>query len=209
MIYNVLMISEQTLKNNTPINENVDTSELRFSIQMSQNIFVLESLGQNLYNKMLELIETGDIDLSGYTHYKTLLKQYITPMLTQYAYYTALDNFFIKFVNIGLQQMRSEQGNPITIKELSYLKNNARDNAQFLDNLMRRYLVFNTWMFPEYSQVKDPADLLPEFGGAFKSSVILPVGRYIGGRTGYGYGNGILAGSCPYPSWYGGRGSGE
>ena len=75
MIYNVLMISEQTLKNNSPITENVDTSELRFSIQMAQNIFVLETLGQNLYNKMLELIQTNDIELSGNTHYNVLLKQ--------------------------------------------------------------------------------------------------------------------------------------
>lgn len=209
MIYNVLMISEQTLKNNSPITENVDTSELRFSIQMAQNIFVLETLGQNLYNKMLELIQTNDIELSGNTHYKVLLKQYITPMLTQYAYYLALDNFFIKFVNIGLQQFRSEQSNPITIKELTYLKNNAKDNAQFLDNLMRRYLVFNTWMFPEYTQVNSPADLLPEFTGAFKSQLTLPSRRYLGGSWGYNGSGTILDGYCEYPWWYGGRRSGE
>ncbi len=31
MIYDVLMLSEQRLKDFTPINENVDVSELRFS----------------------------------------------------------------------------------------------------------------------------------------------------------------------------------
>ena len=62
MNYNVLLISEQELKNNTPITENVDTSELRFGIQQSQTIFLQETLGTNLYEFILDLVETGDID---------------------------------------------------------------------------------------------------------------------------------------------------
>lgn len=213
MIYNVLLITEQKLKDNTPINENVDTSELRFSIQMAQNIFLQETLGTHLYNFILDLVETGDIDDPQYVDYKELLKQYIQPMLIQYSYYLALDNFWVKFVNIGLQNMRSEQGTPIDLKGLTYLKNNARDNAQFLDNLMRRYLVFNSWKFPQYTVTTNNGQLIPEFGGAFKTSITLPTfGRSTSknssgmnwGSYGSGYGYG-----CPYPWWYSGPNSGE
>lgn len=208
MIYNVLLISEQKLKDNTPINENVDTQELRFSISQAQTIFIQESLGTNLYEYILQIVSNGDIELPGKIKYKELLNNFIQPTLISYAYYLALDNFYVKFVNIGIQQMRSEQGNSIGIKDLMYLKNNARDNAQFNDNLLRRHLVFNNADYPQYTLTTNNGQLIPEFGGAFKSPITLPPAGRAGRIVGGGYGAGIL-GSCPYPWWYGGKGSGE
>lgn len=206
MIYNVLMISEQRLKDYTPINENVDTSELRFSIQMAQNIFVQESLGTNLFNHMLTLISGGTISSPGNINYKNLLDDFIAPMLTQYSFYLALDNFFVKFVNVGLQSFRSEQSNPIGLKEFQYMKNNAKNQAEFLDNLLRRHLVFRNNLYPEYTLTTNNGQLIPEFAGAFKSPITLPAGARVGSRYGV-FGNSVYG--CPYPWWYGGKGSGE
>ena len=209
MIYNVLLITEQRLKNSTPINENVDTQELRFSISQAQQIFIQESLGTNLYEYILGLVSTGDIELIGKIHYKELLNNFIQPTLISYSYYLALDNFYLKFVNVGLQQMRSEQGSPVGIKDLMYLKNNARDNAQFNDNLLRRHLVFNNSLYPQYTLTTNNGQLIPEFGGAFKSPITLPpagrAGRIVGGGGGGGsFGVNPLL-DCPYPWWYGGN----
>jgi hypothetical protein len=205
MIYNVLLITEQKLKDNTSINENVDSSELRFSISQAQQIFIQESLGTNLYEYILSLVSNGDINLAGKIKYKELLNNFIQPTLISYAYYLALDNFFIKFVNVGLQSFSSEQSRPIGIKEFTYLKNNARDQAQFNDNLLRRHLVFNNQDYPEYTLTTNNGQLIPEFGGAFKTSITLPGSRSIAGNFGYGGGYS----SCDYPWWYSGRKSGE
>ena len=205
MIYNVLLITEQKLKDNTSINENVDSSELRFSISQAQQIFIQESLGTNLYEYILLLVSNGDINLAGKVKYKELLNNFIQPTLISYAFYLALDNFFIKFVNVGLQSFSSEQSRPIGIKEFTYLKNNARDQAAFNDNLLRRHLVFNNQDYPEYTLTTNNGQLIPEFGGAFKSSITLPGSRSIGGNFGYGGGYS----SCDYPWWFGGRRSGE
>jgi hypothetical protein len=207
MNYNVLLISEQELKNNTPITENVDVSELRFSIQQSQQIFLQETLGTNLFEFILDLVETNQIGDPQYVRYKELIRNFIRPMLISYSYYIALDNFYIKFVNVGLQQFRSEQSNPIDLKTLQYLKNNARDNAQFNDNLLRRHLVFNNQWYPQYTLVENNGQLIPEFQGAFKTPITLPGGHQILGNYGIRGGNGVY--DCPYPWWYGGRQSGE
>ena len=207
MNYNVLLISEQELKNNTPITENVDTSELRFGIQQSQTLFLQETLGTNLYEFILDLVETGDIDTAPYIRYKELIRNFIRPMLISYSYYICLDNFYIKFVNVGLQQFRSEQSNPIDLKTLQYLKNNARDNAQFNDNLLRRHLVFNNQWYPQYTLVENNGQLIPEFNGAFKTPITLPGGNQILGNYGIRGGNGMF--DCSIPWWYGGRRSGE
>jgi hypothetical protein len=208
MIYNVLLISEQKLKESTPINENVDSSELRFSITQAQTIFVQETLGTNLYEKILSLVQTGDINDPLNINYKELLNNFIQPMLISFSYYLALDNFFVKFVNTGLQQFDGEQSRSIGYKEFQYLKQTAKDNAEFNDNLLRRHLVFNNWKYPEYTIVTNNGQLIPEFGGAFKASIVLPPsGR--GGRANVSGNYGSDYFNCPYPWWYGGKGSGE
>lgn len=206
MIYNVLLISEQKLKDNSPINDNVDSSEMRYAIQMAQNIFVQESLGTNFYEQILEQVQNGDINQIQHIKNKELLNNFIQPMLIAFAYYLVLDNFFVKFVNIGLQQFRSEQSSNIGIKEFQYLKTEAKQRAEFLDNLLRRHLVFNNADYPAYTLTTNNGQLIPEFGGAFKSPITLPAGRRILGSGAYGV-NPLF--DCPYPWWYGGPGSGE
>lgn len=214
MIYNVLLITEEKLKQNTSITDNVDSGELRFAIQQAQQIFIQESLGTNLYEYILDLVKTGDIDDPIKIDYKELLNNFIQPTLISYSYYLALDNFFVKFVNVGLQQFRSEQSNPIGVKEFSYLKNTARDQAQFNDNLLRRHLVFNNWKYPQYTVTTNNGQLIPEFGGAFKSSITLPSNGKFVSKNASGLSLGTTYSSsnwygCPYPWWYGGKGSGE
>jgi hypothetical protein len=207
MNYNVLLISEQKLKSQSPIDPNVDSDELRYGIQQAQNIYIQETLGTNFYTEILNQVEDGSISLSANTYNKELLDNFIQPTLVAYSYYIILDNMFVKLVNVGLQQFRSEQSNPIGIKEFQYLKDQARDRAQFLDNLLRRHLVFNNWKYPSYTQVLNNGQLIPEFGSPFRTSVILPTNN----RYNY-YGvnsplNSLF--NCSIPWWYGGRRSGE
>lgn len=204
MNYNVLLISEQKLKTQAPIDPNVDSDELRYCIQQAQSIFIQESLGTNFYEQILNQVEDGSISLSANTNNKELLDNFIQPTLVAFSYYILLDNMFVKLVNVGLQQFRSEQSNPIGIKEFQYLKDAAKDRAQFLDNLMRRHLVFENWRYPAYTQVLNNGQLIPEFAGAFKTSITLPSRRFWAG----GYGTNPWF-NCDIPWFYGGRRSGE
>jgi hypothetical protein len=207
MNYNVLLISEQKLKSQSPIDPNVDSDELRYGIQQAQNIYIQETLGTNFYNEILNQVEDGSISLSANTYNKELLDNFIQPALVAYSYYIILDNMFVKLVNVGLQQFRSEQSNPIGIKEFQYLKDQARDRAQFLDNLMRRHLVFENWKYPKYTQVTNNGQLIPQFGSPFRTSVILPTSNRWRYNYGYGYGSDLF--NCDIPWFYGGKGSGE
>jgi hypothetical protein len=208
MIYNVLLISEQKLKDNTPINENVDTSELRFCIQQAQTIQIQETLGTNLYNKILQLVDNGDITLPQNLNYKSLLDNYIQPTLISYSYYLALDNFWVKFINIGLVQNRSEQGNPIDLKTFQYLKSNAKNQAEFNDNLLRRHLIFRSGLYPEYNNGNlNDGQLPPEVKTAFNSPITLPgAGYYYAQRSLVGKNFNALGPLCAdsdFPTWYG------
>lgn len=196
--YNVLLISEQKLIENTAINgTSVDTSELRFCIAQSQVIFLQESLGTNLFNKILDLVDTGDISLPVNVNYKNLLDGWIQPMLISYAYYIALDNFFVKWSAVGLVQNRTEQGGSVDLKTLQYLKQNAKNQAEFNDNLLRRQLIWNVSLYPEYSLITNNGDLPPEPNTPFKSSMTLPSRGWYASRNGW-----LEMSGCDIPSWY-------
>ena len=201
---NIMMISEDVLKTYTAINDNVQTNELRYCILTSQQIQIQETLGTNLYNKMLDLISTGDIQLGVNSNYKTLLDTYIQPALVNYSYYMALDNFMVKFMSVGLVQNRSEQGNSIDFKTFQFLKQNAKDQAEFSDNLLRRHLIFRSGLYPEYNNGNlNDGQLPPETKTAFASNITLPgTGYYFNRKKGYND-MGYLCGDSGFPTWYG------
>jgi hypothetical protein len=204
--YNVLFISETKLKENTAINDNVDSSELRFAIQLAQQIYIQETCGTNLFQKLQELVYSGDIELAGNINYKTLLNQFIQPCLIQYSYMLGLDNFYIKWVNVGLVQNRNEQGSNVDIKSLQYLKQNAKNQAEFLDNLLRRHLIFRSGLYPEYNNGNlNNGELPPQTDSAFRSSITTPgAGYYYRNKWKRNYNAlGPLCGDSMLPTWYG------
>jgi hypothetical protein len=164
----VFFISEEYLKTNTAINENVDSGELRFCILTSQNINIQETLGQPLFEEI-------QLQVSGNTltpDNRYLLDKYIVPATTQWAYYHGLDNFFVKWVNVGLVQNRNEQGSNIDIRTFKYLKDNARSTAEFYDTNMRRWLCAKSNLYPKYNVI-EIGKIMPERGSANRRAIAM------------------------------------
>ena len=207
MAYNVLFISESKLKDNTPITDNVDSSELRYCIQTAQSIYMTESLGTNLYEYLLKIIDDNTINTdASLFRYKELLDNFIQPTVIAYSYMLGLDNFFVKFMNVGLVQNRNEQGTNIDLKLLQYLKSNAKNTAEFQDNLLRRHLLFRSGWYPQYfSGNLNDGQLSPQTDTPFRASVTLPGGGYSYNRAWGGNFNfmGPLCANSGLPTWYG------
>jgi hypothetical protein len=203
---NVLLISEELLKTYSYISENVQSDELRYAIMISQNIEIQESLGTNLYQHILDAVDNGTIGDVSNTNYKYLLDTYIQPALVAYALYRALDNFIAKFMSVGLVQNRSEVGNPIDFKLFLHLKTNAKNDAEFSDNLLRRHLIFKSGNYPLYNNGNlNDGQLPPDTATAFNSPITMPGAGFYYGRKGLRYGcNSPLCADSILPQWYGG-----
>ena len=186
----VFFISEEYLKTNTAINENVDSGELRFCILTSQNINIQETLGQPLFEEIQQQVSGNTLTPDN----RYLLDKYIVPATTQWAYYHGLDNFFVKWVNVGLVQNRNEQGSNIDIRTFKYLKDNARSTAEFYDQNMRRWLCAKSNLYPKYNVV-DIGKIMPERGSANRRSIAMRSGNfypYLDGPV-----NSPSQGACP------------
>lgn len=175
----VYFISEETLKDRSWINENVDSGELRWGIQTAQNLNIQETLGEPLFQKIIN--EVSGNTISG--NYKLLLDTYIVPATISWSTYHLLTNFFVKWMNVGLVNNRTEQGNPVDYRTFQFLKNESKSQAEFYDQNMRRYLCAYASNFPEYNTV-EIGKLLPQRDSAYRSSIAMGSRAF-------------------YPMWYG------
>ena len=154
-------VSEQKLKEYTPVNKMMDSGKLVSSIRISQDIVAKEALGQSLYEKMMELISSGDINLSGNTNYKSLLDNYIVPCAMWNAYYVSLDFALVEYANVGLVSNNTEQGAAVDLATFKTIKNGAKHTADFYTEKLKMWLNNNTSLYPEYDR-ENPGETEPD-----------------------------------------------
>ena len=155
----VLFISEETIKNSTTINGNVDAELLLPYIKVSQDIHVQQLLGTDLYDVLQDKIAgTGGASLAG--NYKILVDEYIQPVLIHYSLYECVPFLSYKIMNKDIVRKISETSTPASLEDIKYMRNIIVNTAQFYAERLVEYLKNNTSLFPEFS-TNSGADMSP------------------------------------------------
>ena len=142
----VLLVSEQRLKQWTQLDDNVRMNEITPHILQAQDIYIQNSLGTLLYNRIKDGVQADDLN----SDETTLLKDYIGPTLMQYALYLMLPSIKYKIANQGVLNGSSEETTPTTLEELKYLRQTVLDLAEFYNKRLVKYFIDNPGMFPQY-----------------------------------------------------------
>lgn len=143
---NVLLVSEQRMKQWTALDNNVRIDMLTPSIMDAQNIYIQARLGSLFFNRLKAGVVASDLNADE----AQFLKDYVGPTLMQYALYLVLPHLKYKMVEKGLLSGSSEETTQTTLDELKYMREAAMDTAQFYDTRMQEFLRDNPGMFPEY-----------------------------------------------------------
>ena len=98
----VLFITLTELKRKSIISGNLDADKLVQFIEVAQDIHIQNYLGTKLYNKMQDLVLSGDISLVAYNDYEDLLNNYIKPMLIWYSQSSYLPFALYQISNIPI-----------------------------------------------------------------------------------------------------------
>lgn len=119
----ILLISEKQIKDQSIIEQNVDSKILSKVIQNVQEIQLKAVLGSTLYSALLSSVEADIVDAVGIPQeYRTLLDEYIQPFLI----HAVLVDFIVvnnyKVTNKGLLKMRDDVADAISSDELEYTK---------------------------------------------------------------------------------------
>lgn len=169
----VLFITTQYLKDNTVINDNLDSELLEPFIVQSQDKYIEPILGTDLYNKLKSDI-TGS-SVSGV--YKTLLDEYVQKTLIHWALYEAMPFLNYKLTNKAVSKKDSDNSEPADLDEVKYLRQGIRDTAEYFSQRITDYLCANSTSFPEYTSNNDLDDIRPNSTSYFS-------GLYLGDGTG-------------------------
>lgn len=168
---NVLLISEKYLKTNSLINDNVDACYIVPAIQTAQELGLQPIIGTVLYNKLVELVASGDI--SDWADYKELLDTYILPYLTWRVLADIQVPLFGKVRNSGTVQSQDLQTQQLSIKDVQYIKNDYETKAVFYGNRLTDYLHANHSKYPEYCTIESCADMPSAGGGETYSGIYM------------------------------------
>lgn len=152
MATQVLYISENRLKESTTINQNVDTELLIPNIKIAQDKYILTALGSKLDDHLQSLISAGTLDDAGNENFEKLVNTYIQPALVQWTLYESIIFLGFKFKNKDIMRKSSETGQPASLDDLKFLREEVQNTAQWYTERLIDYLCHNNNLFPQYSQ---------------------------------------------------------
>ena len=168
----VFLISEATLKSNSVINNNVDSSYILPAISFAQDSGLQPLIGTQLYKKLQNLIADGDIQKEEFSEYKLLLDEYITPYLINKVTADIQLPLAYKLRNQGVVQNVNENTIQTPMKDAQYLIEFYENRAKFYANRLSDFLIANSTNYPEYNSVNSCADM-PSDKHAYKTNIYL------------------------------------
>lgn len=141
-----LFISEEYLKDNSIINNNVDYKNLRSTIIMAQDIYLQEKLGTPMYEDLCTkgLANTFSADEI------SLIKKYIQKTLLWYVLMDSTPEFKFKYMNKGVMVKSSDNSQGAETKDIMMLMDHWRVKAEQYAELLTKYLRLNISKFPKY-----------------------------------------------------------
>lgn len=140
---NILLISEDKIKTESALSDNVWGKYLMPAIREAQEINLSQVIGQNLldeiYYKVLNNQISGD--------YKTLLEDYIQPYLLYQVQANIVPTLNVKLANIGTVLTQDEHIVNLSKTDVDNLKQNIQYKADFYCRRLQEYLLQNRETF--------------------------------------------------------------
>lgn len=161
MSKNVLLISEDILKDRTAIHGNIDPKLLYPEIKVAQDMYIHPILGTALYNKIISDVDTGTIAGA----YKTLLDDYIIDALLYFVLAGLPEALSYQFWNKGVVRKQGDSTELPSMSELIDLSNKYRIRAEWYAERLNKYLkeTSTETVLPEYLNPGSTIDtIVPE-----------------------------------------------
>mgnify|MGYP003345947988 CR=1 FL=1 len=165
-------ISENTLKEQSLINENVDMKMIQTTIRMCQELYILPLMGTGLYNALMDKINT-DPTLATETNYKTLLDNYIQPALVYWVMSEMPAALTYRYSNKAVMVNSSENGQAANATDIERLSDNNKDKAQAYSSRLTMYLVANASTFPLFDNPGNSIDTIIPIRNSFSKGMYL------------------------------------
>ena len=165
---NTFLISEVKLREYTDLDNNVDTALIKNAIREAQDIRLQSIIGTLLYEKIMDLVDSGDISLSENAKYKTILDSYIQDYLIYAAYWYSLDAIYLRSRNNGLIQPNGGENSDAVDRSLYNLKRSSVENKmEFYAEKLTEYIIEENTQYPELNDSNKLYEQQPDYSNKY------------------------------------------
>lgn len=168
----IFLISENVLKSETILNDNVGAEFIRPAIETAQDIYLQQLIGSELLDKLYDLVATNNINDTQFATYKVLIDDYIT----NYLKYKVLAEITLplayKYRNVGIVQTNPDHYNNTSMRDAGLVQNHYELRATFYAERLSRFLCANNNVYPEYKSTRDAADINAN-PNAYQTNILL------------------------------------
>ena len=169
----VLLLSWTKLKQYSDINDSVDPDLIKNNIRTAQDIELQRIIGTVLYQKLLTLVENDEMGLPANAVYKTLLDDYIQPMLLYASYYETLESIYLRVRNNGLLTPQGGE-NSINVDRQVYdmKRQSVRNKMEFYADKLTRYIAEEESSYPELTQNTLLYQQVADYGSQYFAPIV-------------------------------------
>lgn len=178
-----LFINETYVKENSPVDDNVDMKLINPTIWKCQKKYLEKTLGTVLYDDICAEI-ISDSDLSTVPLYLTLVDDYIADALLYWVLHELQVPLTYKFRNKSVGKNTDPNQQPADFEEHKYLRDDFKKDAQYFTERLEAFLCANSTYYPLYNTSTEDDDLLPE---KTPPQVAVYLGGAVPKRNKYGY----------------------
>lgn len=145
-----LFVTIQDIKQKSIISGNVDPDKIIQFVEVAQDTHIQNYLGGKLYDKLQDLVVNNTLSDVSNADYKTLIDEYVKPMLIWFTQATYMPFAAYQINNGGVYKHTSENSVSIEQEELNALTRRAHETAEFYTRRFMDYMDFNSSKYPEY-----------------------------------------------------------
>jgi len=164
-----LFINRTDLVRNSILDANISTDKFIQFVKIAQEIDVQQIMGTDLYNGLSAAMP--NIEDSSNARWKTILDDYIVPMLIWYAQSNYYPFAAYQVKQGGVFKHTSENSISVDKNEVDFLVEKARTNAEWYSRRFIDFMSFNQATYPEYTSNTND-DIYPSYDSTFNGWVL-------------------------------------
>ena len=150
-------ITENYLKNNTPITANVDVTDVTPYIATQAQLRVMPILGTVFYNDLLTKYNAQTLSPE-----EENLVLFIQPVIAWRSAEDAVFGLTYQLKNKGLQTQFGDFSGSVTRSEVAFGMEHYAQKASFFETRLTRYLIANKALYPVFTSIENrDTDLRP------------------------------------------------
>lgn len=146
----IYLISTNLLRESGLFDTNIQESDLKVALSLAQDNMLKKLLGNELFDKLINLIEEGTITEPENEPYLKFIRGVLRNVLIYYTYYKLLSIHNITITNTGVNIADREGVKPAPLSDIISLKSIIKDEFRSYENDLKYYLNINKDDFPEY-----------------------------------------------------------